>query len=369
MKDQALSLILVFLSLAVSPSVWSSSLIEHEEERVVPLRRSLPLYLQHNLGSVSVQGWVQDRIKVVLKKRLVAETPLRAEEEFKKISLVTFEGPDRHEIRVGHSQGADLVSKMRNRSRSAVEVDLEIKAPYQTDLTLVLGEGRELKLEQWRGGVTVSGKGNRLRFSKLTGGKNFLVQCVECDTEVRESRIQGRISVGSKPLLLSDIEEVDLSIDGSSGEIRVERGSGSLNARTTTGRLNLTRFRGQVAFQSEDGGAFLNQMDGSADIQTRSGQVVLDFDGIKGPVRVDTEKGDIQISLVPQFEGLLDLMSLRGEVVVQFPYDLAGVRNRNRYGPKSPGRVEGIVGKRASPVIHAQSKEGGVRILRKAPSR
>ncbi|NDG84645.1 MAG: hypothetical protein EBX52_06355 [Proteobacteria bacterium] len=341
---------------------------EHIEERVLPLRHSLPIYFQHRTGNLSIQGWVQDRLKVTLRMRVVADSEVEANRQFKNLELISLDTRNRYEFRVGHSPGTDLVTKMRDQAKSTVQIDLEIKAPYQSDLTLVLGDGKDLKLDQWRGGVTVEGRDNTLHFSRLDLGREFRLNCSACETEIRNSKIQGRISVGSKPVLLSDVEAPSLSIDAGNKEIRVERGIGKWGVHTVSGRLNVAGFEGQLDFQSQEGDAFLSQLKGSVDVLTRDGQVMLDFDEVRGPVHVDTEKGDIHISLVPRFEGAIDLMSLGGEVVVQFPHEEVKRSRLNRYGPESPGRVDGMIGRRQDPLIHAYSKEGGVRLISKVPA-
>jgi hypothetical protein len=304
-----------------------------------------------------------------MKMRVLAETQDQADQEFKKLNLISFEGKDRFEIRMGHTQGVDLVSKMRDRSRNSVQVDLEIKAPYQSNLDLVLGEGRRLKLDQWRGGVSVSGKANLLSFSNLNLGKEFSLNCLQCETEIRQSSFFGRISVGSKPVTLSQVDTDGLNIDGGTEEIRIDQSSGKMTIHTKSGRLTVSRFKGDLQFQSDEGGAYLSQFSGGADIHTVSGQVMLDMDLVKGNINVDTEKSDIQIALQPQFEGGLDLKSLRGDVIVQFPYESSRSLALNRYGPSSIGRVDGTVGKKSDPLIHAYSKQGGVRLIRKVPVR
>jgi hypothetical protein len=338
-------------------------------EHDLSLRRALPLYVHHRLGDLSVQGWVQDRVRVEMKMKVLAETSELAEIEFQKLGLITFEGRDRFEIRVGHSRGVDLVSKMRDRSRNSVQVDLLIKAPYQSGLSIVLGDGKRLKLDQWRGGVSLTGKGNSLSFSNLNLSGEMTVNCLQCETEIRQSTVKGRVAVGSKTVTLSGVEAGGLHIDGGNEEIRVDQSSGKLSAHTDSGRLSVSRFKGDLQFESEEGGAYLSQYSGGADLHTGNGQVIVDMDEVRGALNVDTEKSDIQIALLPDFQGGLDLKSLRGDVIVQFPFEITGFSNANRYGPASIGQVDGAIGKKRSPLIHAYSKQGGVRIIRKVPSR
>jgi DUF4097 and DUF4098 domain-containing protein YvlB len=259
---------------------------------------------------------------------------------------------------------------MRAKVKNAIRVDLEIRAPYQSDLTLVLGEGRSLKVEQWRGGLTLSGKNSTIELQKLEMGKPLVVNCSKCPLTLRDSRVNGRLVVGSKPVLLERVDSpVQLSIDQGTEEVRVVKGKGVLSVHSGSGPLTMENYSGVVHFQSEEGGAFLSQMEGSANIRTQSGQVMLDIDSLKGPVHVDTERGDVQIALHPAFEGSLDLMSLRGEVMVQFPYEIRKGASQAVYGPVSPGRVDAVVGSHQGHYVHAYTRQGGVRILRKAPSK
>ncbi|NDF16020.1 hypothetical protein EB061_12000 [bacterium] len=344
-------------------------LFQDQVEKDLVLKRALPIYVNHRLGDVSIQGWVQDRIRVTLKYRGWTETEALARTEFAKLALVTFEGRDQFEIRVGHPQGVDLVTKMRDRARSSIHVDLEIKAPYQSALALVLGEGQKLELEHWRGPVSLTGKNSQLEFSRLDLARELTLSCIPCQVDIRDSSLKGRLVVGSKPVQISQVKTSGLSIDAGNEEVRVERSEGRISVHTKGGRLNVNRFKGKVEFQSEDGAAFLNQLSGTAEVQTQSGQIMLDLDEVNGPVHLDTERSDIQVSLQPHFEGAIDLLSLRGEVIVQFPYEALKTGGSERYGPVSPGRVNGMIGNRTSPLIHAFSKQGGVRLIRKAPAR
>ena len=339
---------------------------EETTERDVSLKKSLPLYLQHRIGNVSVQGWVQDRIRITIKKHVLADSEDGAKREFKKFDLITLETAKEFEIRIGHSQGTDLVSKMHDRLQSQVQVDLEIKAPYQSDLTLVTGEGKNIKVQEWRGGLEISGKNNSVQLSKLTLNQPILMNCLQCDTEIRDAKIEGHLMVGSKPIALIDVDTKNgLSLDEGTEEIKLENCRGKLNVHSKSGRLTVNKFEGDLSFQSNDGGAYVTQFSGNLNIQTLSGQAVIDVDSIKKELNVDTEKGDVQVSLPSTFSGLIDLMSLRGEIVVQFPYEQKN-GGLDLYGPASLGRIDGAVGSDRKILIHAYSKQGGVRVLRKA---
>ncbi len=358
-----------FALLLQTHSAWAVKNFENEIERDIPLRKSLPIYLQHKTGSITIQGWVQDRVRVKMKSHVLADSEAQAKQAFDKLGLISLESLDRFEMRVGHKQGVDLVSKMKDQLQNSVQVDLEIKAPLQSDITIVLGDGKQLKIESWHGGVTILGKNNNLQFSKLSLVRPLSINCVECDTQIRDSKFGGHLFLGSKALLLSNVEATpSVSIDESNEEIRIENSRGVMSVNTKTGRMSVLKFNGNLNFQSIDGGADISGFQGNLNVQTQTGQVVVDVDSIQKQLNVDTDKSDIQLALPPQFEGALDLSSLRGEVVVQFAYELKHAGS-DTYGPSSPGRIDGQIGSNASVNLHAYTKQGGVRLIRKAPAR
>ena len=347
-----LSLMWFIALLITSSGALAVKSFEDESEKDLTLKKSIPLYLQHKIGNISIQGWVQDRIRVKIKKRVLADSEIQANQAFDKLDLITLETSNRFEIRVGHKQGVDLVSKMKDQLQNSVQVDLEIKAPLQSDFTIVLGDGKTLKVDTWHGGIVILGKNNTLHFSKLSLNQPLSVNCLQCETDIHDSKMGGHLLLGSKTVLLSEVEaDPSLSIDESNEEIRIENSKGVIGINSKSGRLSVAKFQGNL------------------NIQTQSGQVIVDAEEVKNFINVDTEKSDIQISLPPQFEGALDLMSLRGEVVVQFPYDLKRIPGENAYGPNSPGRIDAQIGSNSSVSLHAYSKQGGVRLIRKVPSR
>lgn len=341
-----------------------------EVERDLSLKRKTPLYLQHHLGKVSIQGWVQDRIRVKLKKRILAQDENHARAELKKLDLISLETSKSFEMRVGHSRGSDLVSKLRDEKQSQVTVDIEIKAPYQMDLTVVLGEGKDFEIDQWKGAIFLTGKSSALMFNRLNLQKPMRLNCQNCEIQMTDSKTMGHILAGNRNVVLRKVQtDKEIFIDAAGGEVKLEDTQGKVIVHSKSGRLTSASHKGDLNFQSEDGGLFVTGLKGNLEAQTQSGQLMTDVEEIKDFLRLDTEKSDIQVSLPTKFEGTLDLLSLRGEVVVQFPLETKKQSASDFYGPASPGRIEATVGNEEHVTVHAFSKQGGVRILRKVPKR
>jgi hypothetical protein len=363
--------LLAALSAHAAPAVVGGYQTYSEQiERDLPLKRKTPLYLQHSLGKVSIQGWVQDRIRVTIKKRVLAQSEALAQIELKKLDLVTLETAQSFEMRIGHTRGSDLVTKLRDEKQSQVVVDLEIKAPYQMDLTVVLGEKSELNLDQWKGAVFLTGKDSSINLTRLNSQKPIHLNCQNCSIQASDSKTSGHILAGSKNLVFRNFEATkDFFIDVVAGEVKLEETRGKIIVHTQSGRLNSLNHHGDLTFQSDDGGLFVTGLKGNLEAITQSGQFMVEVDEVKEFLRLDTSKSDIQVILPTKFEGALDLLSLRGEVVVQFPLESKKKASSEVYGPVSPGRVDATIGNSTDVTIHAYSKQGGVRILRKVPKR
>ena len=333
------------LVLPTATPTHSYQTFSEEIERDLPLKRQVPLYITHTLGNLSIQGWVQDRIRVTIKKKIIAQSEAQAKIELKKLDLVTLETAQSFELRVGHSRGTDLVTKLRDEKQNQVIVDLEIKAPYQMGLTISAGDHKNFSLQQWRGAIALTGKNTKLDFSRLNLQKPMKVNCQNCEVSVTDSKLSGHFLVGTENVDFHQVHtDQTVFVDTTSGEVHLDETDGKFSVHTTTGKLSSVHHTGNLSFQSEDGGVYVTRLDGDMDASTQSGQVMIEADTVSHSLHLDSEKSDIQVSLPAKFEGLLDLLSLRGEVVVQFPHEKKKSLASETYGPTSPGRIDAIVG-------------------------
>ncbi len=335
--------------------------------RDLTLKKQVPITLLHPVGEVTVQGWVQDRIEVRVKKKVIAENQESANLLFNQVDLLTLETPRAFEMRMGVARGVDILSKLRAQKQNPVEVDLEIHAPYQLDLTLVLGRNQAFTVQQWRGSLTIDSRESSGHLNKLNLKGPLQVNCLGCGIELIESKVDGHILASTQAVVLRDVESRAFLVDVSTGEVKLENTKGNFSVHSDSGKLLSENHQGSLSFQSNAGGAFITAFKGKIEVQTESGQMIVEADEFDPFAHFDTVKGDIQVSLLPTFEGRLDLSSLKGEVVVQFPADPLHERSDEEYGPMVPGKVNAKVGSRTAPLIRAETKQGGIRILRRDP--
>jgi hypothetical protein len=350
----------------MSPVLGANSYM-NEVEADVRFKKSLPIYLQHDFGDVTIQGWSQDLIRVRLKKTVTADSQEIATENATRFNLVSLETPKAIELRVGTPLGTDLLTKLRNRQKKKdVRVDLEIKAPLNLGLTLVLGAGKKLSLNQWKGEVRINGSNGRIELSKLKLNQTLSVHCPDCAISVVDSEFSGSILGGNQKIDFQKVKATSkpLMVFSRNGEIALAETEGEIQVRSEAGSISGKNHRGDLHVQTDSGSISLDAMSGEIDAQTISGAIRCDLQKPGDLIEMKSKDGAIAISVPADFNGALDLQSVQGTVDSEFL--IKEKKNRmDEYGPSIKGKVLGVVGGRESPMITAVSETGGIRIGRR----
>ena len=344
--------------------VFASSSYTNEVETDVRFKKSLPIYLQHDSGDVTIQGWNQDLIRVRLRKTVTADSQELATENAARFNLVSLETPKAIELRVGTPLGTDLLTKLRNREKKKdVRVDLEIKAPLNLGLTLVLGTGKKLSLSQWRGEVRINGLNGQIDLSKLKLNQPLNVQCPDCAIHIVDSEFSGSILGGNQKIAFEKVKAVSkpLMVFTKNGEIALAETQGEIQLRSEAGSVSVKNHRGDLHAQTDSGSVSLDAMSGEIDVQTNSGAIRCDLQKPGELIEMKSKDGAISISVPTEFKGALDLQSVQGAVDSEFSIKEKKTR-MDEYGPSIKGKVLGVVGDRESPLITAVSETGGIRI-------
>lgn len=343
-------------------------LFEETTEHDVSLRKTQPLYLAHSLGQLTIHGWAQDRIRVKITKRVFARGADQAKKEFEKFDLSSLETRTTFELRVGHVRGVDLVTKMRDQTQTEIKIDLEIYAPYQLDLSVLLGEKRAFFLDLWKGRFQLTGKNSVLNLQRLNLKESASVNCVDCELLVEDSKLQGHFLLGERRAVFRNSESTEkVFLNTRAGEVKLEHTQGNFAIHTESGRLSSQFHSGDLNFHAQDGGVYVNDLQGNLEASTKTGQMIIDVNSVSDYLRLETQEADIQVTLMPNFEGILDLLSTKKRATVQFVHEPIKSPFREHYGPDFPGQIESRVGEKTSVTIRAHASKGSVRILRKVP--
>ncbi len=338
-----------------------------EEEIDVHYKKQVPIYLQHELGDVSIQGWNQDLIRVKLKKSVSADTEENARAVLKKYTLISLETPNAIEMRIGSPQGTDLLTKLRTRQQKKnIKVDLEIKAPTSLPFSALLGIEKKLRLTQWRGKINITGKKNNLELTKIRSTSPMSVNCPDCSFTVSDSDFSGSILVGDQKVELKKVTATPepILIFSQKGEINLEEVMGNFQIRTQSGDVTSKKNHGSFQVQTESGKIKLEDFDGDLDIQSKTGSIKVLTTQIKNQVELKNQSGDISLTLPHDFSGDVNLQSIKGEVLTDFSIQKDKKKMEMLYGPELKGRIFGKIGSKEKTSILISSESGNIDLKR-----
>ncbi len=212
-------------------------------------------------GGITVQPWGQDRIKVVVSKKLVAAN----QEESQKIDqqtqpVITAEG--------------GLVTVNANTAggglNHAVQSNLQIWAPAGAALDLATRRG-DISVQNRQGEVKLSSSRGDVSLQDVTGNVIASVR----RGSIRASAIKG-----------------DLSIDGRIDDTSISDVSGAVRLNGDFfGQMDITKVAKGVSFKSSRTDLEMGRLDG--DMRLESGD--LRVKSVSGPFRVVTRSKDIHL--------------------------------------------------------------------------
>lgn len=357
-----------FICFSLITPARAETVFTSENEVDVHYKKQIPLYLQHDLGDVSLTGWNQDLIRVKFKKSVTSDTEANAKIVFDQFDLISLETPNDIELRIGTPQGTDLLTKLRNRQqKKKIKVDLEIKAPATLALTLVLGATQKLKLSQWKGKVNITGSQNALDLAKMRMTEPLNVNCPDCSFSSSDSEFSGSILVSNQKI---DIKKTSATphailISSQKGEVDLDGTDGDFQIRTQSGDVNSTKHLGTLQVQSDSGKIKIAALRGDLDIQTQTGTISIDADKIKKQIELKNRSGEIEINLDHEFTGEINLQSLNGEVSTNFSLQKDKKKMEMLYGPELKGRLFGSIGNKSGVSVNATSDSGKISLKQK----
>jgi hypothetical protein len=366
--SQVISLNLFFLLISPvfaakpTPAPASPSSFTSEADVDVHFKKQIPIYLQHDLGDVSIQGWSQDLIRIKLKKTVIADSEEIAVTDAAQFGMVSLETPTTIELRVGTPSGTDLLTKLRNRQKKKnVKVDLEIRAPLNLPLTVVMGAGKNLKIQQWKGAIKITGKQGNLELAKLRLTSSMNVNGPDCKISILDSEFNGSILAGNQKVELKSVKAVSepVLVFAQNGDIELTDTAGDVQIRSVNGALHSKRHQGDLHAQTELGKVNLDSMSGEVDIQTQSGDIHYDFIRAGKIMEIKTKSGNIDLSGASDFSGDLNLQSVQGDVKTDFEVQTPK-KPVDEYGPAIHGKIIGWVGQSKRSHLTAFTEKGSI---------
>ena len=192
--------------------------------------------------------------------------------------------------------------------------------PQQSDTTVTVRPGSRLELDNFEGTVTITAW-NRPAVRVETTSEDERPEVEVTGSMVRVSA-QSRHGPGSADFRISVPADMDLEINGHSGDIRVSGVKGEIRAETVEGNITVQGGSGFVLLHSVEGDLVLEGAQGDVELNTVDGSISVTR--VTGGVRAETVDGDV--SLVQVDAATVTVNTVDGNIVFE-----GGIQPRGRY--------------------------------------
>jgi hypothetical protein len=240
-------------------------------------------------------------------------------------------------------------------SGTAVVVKVDANSSGRTNLAITVPKSASVNVNTSHGAVTVAGLSGSVDAEVHHGGieatdiTGHVHARISNNGDFSAHDIKGDVTVEGSggDLTLSDVHGKVVLQGEYSGDIHLERADQTVNFHSSRTDLELGRLPGdmsmsldslhvtqavgpvRVVTHSKD--IEMTQIYGDTHIEDRDARVELGMAG-SFPVEVKNNKGDIEISLPPNFNGTLDGRTHNGDIVSDFPVSISGDENKTASG-------------------------------------
>lgn len=324
------SLLLLSLVLAISVSgcETNSNFLAQQEKitKTFNVKAGQLLYLKSDLGSVKVETWNRNEVKVdvILKEG----TSKREAERFFENFDVKFDSDSRGVQVYGEYTGSKRWLSGRNR----VNVHFEIMVPREFDLDINTAGG-SIKVSDLTGKMDLNTSGGSISAGNVEG-------------PVKANTSGGSITVGNA--------KGDVDVRTSGGSISIGETTGSVYANTSGGGITLERVTGDAEAYTSGGSLNFNEVNGNVNGKTSGGSIYAKVTGkIDEDCTLKTSGGSIRLYLPDNTSANIDAHTSGGRVTTDFPVTVKGVIKKNSLN----GKINN-----GGPLIYLRTSGGSISI-------
>jgi hypothetical protein len=338
--------------------------VEHD----FPLRSIGQLNVSNPRGSIIVQGWSHDRIRVKAVRRVMADSPDKAKKLFEAMDFRYRPLDQDVELAADYGKGLDIQQRLEERRVPHARMDVTIYAPARLKLR-VWGPDQESSGEttvrDWNGPrIEVRAHTGPMNLESINSGQISLL-CPSCQVTLRRIRGSVRCMAGSGSADLSDVNGSTIYVDTQAGSQRLEKISGEQLYVTRDGSIRGNVLSGSIQFSTTDGSVDLSDTSGFVSGKTGSGNITVrarDWE-FQDRAVMESDRGAIHLFLPHGFSGEVDVWSVLGKVQVGFPLMPSAIEDSKTYGPEPANRIRGRIGS-GGEQLRVYSRLGDVRVLK-----
>jgi hypothetical protein len=273
-------------------------------EQSFPVDASLKVIDNH--GAISVHASDDDKITVVVRKRIGAENQSDADK---------YNGNTKPTIAtIGGLVTVD--AKVEGAGDHPVETDLDISLPRKAPVTIISRRG-DVNVSGRNGNVEISTQHSDTSVDDISGN----VKVNQDKGSVKVEQVTGDVQVGGRinELTIADVKG-SLQLEGEFQEsVKLERIAKTVTFKSSRTDMEFSKLGGSLDLDSDD--LHADDLTGPLHLTTRSKNIRMD--GVSGDVRVKNDNGSVE--LIMRNLGNVQVDNRNGDVQLAVP-DRAGFR-------------------------------------------
>ncbi|MEK6706734.1 MAG: DUF4097 family beta strand repeat-containing protein [Bdellovibrionota bacterium] len=342
-------------------SVYAAQEFTDTIEQDFPVRSIGRFNIINYHGSVSVRAWSQDRIRVRAVRRVFADDNESARKLLLAMGIKNYQDGANTELVAEYGRGFDLSERLKNKQHAIFGMDITVLAPPMLELHVNTREGMA-KIEAWKSSLEVRTSSGGIYIDGVSG-ERVSSTCKDCRMDIgniRSSTLKCS-SVGGG-IRLSSVTGSNVYVESASGDLRVTHIKAKQFYVSKGGRISGYDVDGEIEFYSRAGAVEFVSVAGFITGATETGSISLGMREwrFSDHALVESVQGDVTVTFPPDFSGIIDAWSGKGEVEVGFPLSKIESSDVNR--TKEDKLVVGKVNN-GSKWVKIRSKSGIVRIL------
>ena len=293
-------------------------------QKMLETSGQVKLSLVNRLGHVEISTHDSDLIVIDAVKKVKAGSKKEASEVADRIEIRVDEGKNSFAISTNYlnlkDRSASFWKNLVGGSNEAFgAVEYSIKVPATCDLTIDNGYG----------GITITGISGSIETQSGEGG-------------VTIDQVTGTVAIRSSAgdVRLGSIEgPVELAVtDGSTyGELMF----GPVTVRQPSGTIDLQWVQGDIRIKSASAAIKIRQENGSLDLSNATGNIVVQTNlDSEQDYLVETQSGNIELSVPQSASGTLDIRSQAGNIRTDVPVTITAMSKQQLKGAFGSGGVK-----------------------------
>ena len=356
-----LKLLSLFLLMMISTSMVYGKDFVDEVEKDYSLRSIGTLRVTNAKGDISIQGWSMDKVRIKLKKRVTADTPAQAEKLFDAVHYRYTSTDGNIEISSQYGNSLSIADRLKEKDHPSVRMDFIIYAPSSMKLSIWSVDGK-VNLKNWNATVDVRASGGGVRLEGIKSDSTS-VFCKTCSVQLKNIKSSVRCMGGTGNLELIGVLGKDIYVQTTSGQLKLWRIRGDQLYISESGSIDGQILSGKVTFQAHEASVGFKDVSGFLSGSAKSGDITASFRDweFQDKSLIESTTGKIQLTLPRRFSGDIDVWSLRGKVVFDFPFEKT--QSTAVYGPEQENHLTGKVSE-GGELLKVFSDGGDISILR-----